>query len=284
MSNYTDSTDSTEAAVVADLARESGRFAARFDANEGDVRIDIIRNDERVVSHSFEEYSDVPHRPRGASTVVDVASFVGLLAMDEHRGAVIFADEKRSALTAVVNFHGWRDHRIALALSHSEQFKRWYTTSGNLMGQTAFAEFIEDNLADIVEPTGADMLELSQNFQATKSVEFEAGKRLASGAVRFKYLEQTDARAGIAGALEVPESFVLALPIWRGGPRIELRAALRYRVERDGLRLGFKVLALDEVLRDAFAATVADVGEQLTAEDGHTIVYGPAPDPVAALQ
>ncbi|WP_067573651.1 DUF2303 family protein [Nocardia acidivorans] len=282
MSTYTDNINA-ETAVVADIARESQRFNARINSNDGDVRVDIVRSDERVVNHSFEEYADVPHRPRGGATVASVDSFATLLAMEEHRGAVIFADERRTALTAVVNFHGWRDHRVTLALSLSDQFERWKHTSGNLLRQANFAEFIEDNLADIVDPTGADMLELAQSFQATKSVDFESGTRIASGAVRFRFVEQVDAKAGRAGDLEVPSTFVLGLPIWRGGPRIELRAALRYRIERDGLYLGFKVLAIDEVLRDAFAGAAAAVEERLDADHGHTLVFGPAPDAVSAL-
>ncbi|MFD9992067.1 DUF2303 family protein, partial [Bacillus cereus] len=237
-----------EAEVVAELARESGRFNQDWYPNGSKLNVNIIRDGERVSAYSHEKHADEPYRARGESTVADVRSFVTLLGMDEHHGSTIFADEKRARLTAVVNFHGWRDHCVSLQLTHSDQLRRWMNANGKLYSQADFVEFIEDSLSDLIEPTAADMLELAQSFQATKSVEFDAGVRLASGAVQFRYHEDVQAKAGRAGEIEVPSTFMLAIPVWRGGARIHFQANLRYRIGRDGLQLGFKVLTLDDIL------------------------------------
>lgn len=281
------SVSDTEAALVADLAAESHRFGSKETLEDGgvEVRVDVLRTEggrERVTVHSFEEYAAQPHRERGTATVHDVDSFATLLGF--HSDAVVFADEQRARLTAVLNFHGWRDHTIVLQLAKSEQLNRWLAVNSKFMHQAAFVEFIQDNLADILDPTAADMLEVAQSFQAARDVEFDSRVQLDSGAVRFAYRETVQARAGRAGELEVPSTFVLGVPIWRGGQRIELKAQLRYRVQQEGLSLGFKVLALEDVVRDAFEGVVAAVVEKLDADAAHKVVNGPAPDPVVARQ
>lgn len=273
----------TEAAAVAEIARESERFGREIYIGNGKIHANVLRADEKLLVASHERYEEAPTRARGEAHVGDAASFTTLLAIDEHTGSLIFADEKRAQLTAVVNFHGWRDHRITLQLSQSEQFMRWTRASGQFYSQVDFAELIEDGLAEIVNPDSADMLELAQTFQATKSLQFESGTRIASGAVRFRYLEEIDAKAGRAGELDVPSMFVLRLPVWRGGALVEFPASLRYRISREGLKLGFKIAGLDDILRVAFEAAVASVREQLDDADEHTLVYGPAPEVIQAL-
>lgn len=271
---------STEAAAVAEIARDARRFANEVEPVDGRVHINIVRHDEGLDVRSHEKYSEIPHRPRGTSRVTDIDSFVRLLDRPDHEASIIFADEDTANLTAVLNFHGWRDHRIELQLAKSDQLRRWAQRDGQLYKQSDFAELIEDGLADITDPSAADMLELAQTFHATKSVEFESGTRIASGAVRFQYREEVDAKAGRGGELSVPSQFVLAIPVYRGGQRIEVRANLRYRIGRDGLQLGYKIVALDDIVRESFALVVNQVTERLDVSE-HEVVVGPAP---AAIQ
>ena len=273
-----------EAAVVAEITQDTRRYDQIRNVGVVDVHVDVLRNGESITIASHERYAGEPWRSRGTSTVTDAASLVKLLAMPAHSGSVLFADENSGRLTAVVNYlGGWRDHRIALQLTTSEQFARWMQASGKFYRQSEFAELVEDGLADIVEPDSADMLEIAQSFQATTSVQFESGTRLTSGAVRFRYHEDVDAKAGRAGEMDVPSSFTLRVPVWRGGAVVEFQANLRYRISREGLALGIKIPGLDEVLRLAFEATVIDVERQLDEDDEHTLVYGPAPAAVDPL-
>jgi uncharacterized protein YfdQ (DUF2303 family) len=275
----------TEAAVVADAVRESERFGASYLPDSNDVHINVLRSDEHLHVASHERYDNAPRRARGVTSVTDVASFVALLEMPEHQGSVIFADESWNCLTAIVNYHGWRDHQIMLKLKLSEQFARWSNRNGHLVSQTEFAELIEESLADIAEPPAADMLELAQSFRATKNVDFEAGKRLSSGEVKFRYIERIETSAGSGGEMKVPEQFTLHLPVWRGGATIALKASLRHRIGKDGLLLGFKISQLHEVMSAAFDDVVASLEKALPADaNTYTIVCGHAPGSVEPLQ
>lgn len=274
----TDLSYDTEAAVITELAREAQRFNTTYVPDTNSVHVNVLRTGEHLQVNALERYDRAPRRPRANTAVGDVGSFAALMSMAQHQGSVMFADLDRARISAVINFHGWCDHRIVLELSPSEQFRRWSAYNGVLMAQAEFAELIEDSIADIVAPPAADLLELAQSFQAIKNVEFESGKRLASGAVRFRYIETVDARAGTAGDLTVPETFTLHLPVWRGGAVVAVTAKLRYSIARTGLQLGFKILHLEDVLSAAFGDVVRSIGEVLPAEDNsYTIVRGRPP-------
>ncbi|MGW6698819.1 DUF2303 family protein [Nocardia sp. NPDC055049] len=276
------STNTTEAAALADIARDTIRYGSHVEPVDGRVYVTVLRDDENLDARSHEKFAELPYRPRGTSRVTDIDSFVRLLARPTHDPSVIFAHESAASLTAVLNYDGWRDHRIELVLSTSDQLQRWTQRDGQLFPQSTFAELIEDGLADIIDPTAAEMLELAQTFHATKSVAFESGVRIATGAVRFQYHEEIDAKAGRGGELQVPSSFLLGIPIYRGGDRIEVRANLRYRIGRDGLQLGFKLVALDDIMRASFTAVVNEVTGRLTDTD-HEVVVGPQPAVISPL-
>ncbi|MEU1550263.1 DUF2303 family protein [Nocardia sp. NPDC005745] len=272
-----------DAAAIAEIARESERFGQKIVPEPDALHVNIVRSGEQLDVRSHEAYLYEPSRRRGHSTVTEPGSFTTLLGQDDHHGATIFADETTNRLTAVINFDGWRDHRITLQLTHSDQFLRWSQRSGKFYNQVDFAELLEDFAADIHDPTAADMIELAQSFQAARQVSFESSSRLSNGAVSFRYREDIDAKAGNAGQLEVPETFVLQIPILRGGDHVQVIAKLRYRIEHNSLKLGFRVPGLDDLRLQAFATATSDVITELDTAHGHTVVYGPAPAPIDPL-
>lgn len=84
------------------------------------------------------------------------------------------------------------------------------------MQQAEFAEFIERNLPDIVEPVGADMLEISRSLQAKKKVSFASGIRLANGQTELTYEEDIQGTAA-KGKLQIPEIFKIGIKVIEGG-------------------------------------------------------------------
>lgn len=267
----------TEASVVADLARlavtprvlERGELYA---APDGD----------RIVALSTEAHDLRPWRKRGTATVRDAASFVAYL--DKHAIAEeteVYADPQALALVAVINAGqgdhltpGWGDHRLTLGLIKTRPWVAWTAQDGKLLGQTEFAEFLEQRLVDVVQPAGADMLELAQTFHATKNAQFESSKRLSSGEVQLTYKEQLDARAGKSGQLEIPETFTLGLIPFEGAKAYRVTARFRYRLHGSELRVGYVLDRPEDVLRAAFDDLVAEVDKGIDAPLFHGV---PAP-------
>lgn len=220
-----------------------------------------------------------PRRKRGIVQLHDCASLARMVQHHEPDGVVtIYADQARAKITAVLNDHGattpgWGDHRAVLQLRYTPAWARWTEADGKLGGQSSFAELIEDRNVDIVEPPGAEMLELAQTFQATTSVEFRTQKRLADGQTQLTYHETIDAKAGQGGDIVIPKEFTVALAPYEGCDPYKVKCRLRFRVRDGALLIGFVMDRPEDVLKAAFA----DVADVLGAETGIEAYLGEPP-------
>lgn len=273
----------TEASVVSDLAAVAVERAQPICPDDQIVQSFILRGNETRQVDSFEKFLAVPRRERGATQVSDLGSFINLVNLYPNLGhgdAVIFADIDRTSVTAVLNYDGWRDHTIKLILTPTPEWTHWRSLDEKLVGQLQFAEHIEDGLTAIVSPPAADLLEIAQSFQATRTVTFESGRRLGNGDVNFVYTEETGTTAGQKGQLAVPETFVLGLSVFKGGQVADIPARLRHRATQEGLRIGYKLDRPNEFLEQAFNSVVTDLAERFE----HLVVAsGPAPAPITAI-
>lgn len=225
-----------------------------------------------------------PNRKTGHNTVTDTPSLVGYLDKHGLPQTELWGNADAGTIHAVINAHsglfgdgepvighdedgqaglaGWGDHTATLQLRHTPDWTDWTKHDGNLMEQTAFAEFIEDHLPNFVAPSGADMLELAQTFQATTRVDFDTSQRLKSGETQVTYKEDTSATAGKKGSIAIPDTFTLGLQVYERGDAYKIDARFRYRLTGGQLALGYKLTRPRDVLLAAFDAVVADVQTQ----------------------
>lgn len=215
-----------------------------------------------------------PPRKTGHTTLTDVDSYID--ALDKHGlpQTELYANTKAGTIKAVINAHlsilddgatedlaGFGDHIITLALPHTKDWTDWTKGDGNLFGQAEFAEWIEDHLPNFVTPTGADMLELAQTFQATTKVDFASSQRIKSGETSLLYQETGTASAGKKGTLAIPDTFTLALQPFERGETYKVQARFRYRITDGQLRLGYRLTRPDDVHRDAFDQVITKIQE-----------------------
>lgn len=245
--------------------------------------------DIKVIDRDLDKFRARPRRKTGDVAVHDADSFVNYLAKHGLPETEIYADIPAGRLTAIVNAHqdadptgdatdadrgaGWADHRLSLVLQQTPAWKAWAIHDRKMLGQVDFAEHIEERLAEIVTPPGADMLELAQTFQATRSVAFESSRRLANGQTQLAYREEDTATAGKKGQLQIPERFELALRPYEGTDPYKVTARLRYRINGPTLTIGYLLDRPDEILRAAFLDIVTDVAHHTE----RTILNGTAP-------
>ncbi|MFF7553613.1 DUF2303 family protein [Streptomyces olivaceus] len=214
------------------------------------------------------EHTGTVARKAGTTTVRDAQSF--LTYWDKHHddASEVYADNERLTVTAVLDAHQaeaarWSQHRLHLALRETTAWQQWTRNDGQLLDQETFAEFLEDHLPELLEPSAADMLEIAQSFQAAQKVDFQSATRLSSGQRQFQYVETATTKAGQKGQLTVPETFVIGLVPFEGSEGYKLTARLRYRIGQNGLRLGYKLERPDEIRKTAFADVVKAIGEQI---------------------
>lgn len=217
-----------------------------------------------------------PNRKHGNVKVKDVAS---LLAYCEDQAqteaAYIYADPDARSITAVFNDQratqpGWRDHRASFLAEYTSEFTNWMSKNKAQFSQTEFAEFIEDNLADITEPGAHVLLDVATTIQAKTDINFGSAKRLDNGQVQLQYTEAIDARAGANGALEIPREFALGLRIFKNGDGYKLRARLKYRLHAGTVKFWYELDRPERAVEDAFAGYVAQVREK----SGYQVLIG----------
>lgn len=215
------------------------------------------------------KYADHPPRATGHPKVYTAEAFQTYV--DRHRtdDLEVWSDDRSGTVTAVFDSHasrpGWGQHRLTLQFRQTPDWQVWEQTSGKMMRQDTFAEFIEDHIENIVDPPAADMLELAQSFQAHANVVFESSKFLDSGHRELEYREQVEAKAGRRGQLAIPTEFRVALQPYVGLEMYGVKARFRYRINDGVLTLGYKLDRPDNILRTAFTEAVEGIARVIDA-------------------
>jgi uncharacterized protein YfdQ (DUF2303 family) len=161
----------------------------------------------------------------------------------------------------------WREHTATLALLHSRQYVMWTKHNNVAMSQDAFVDFIEANLPDIVQPDGADLLELCRNLEITKNASFSSMTRTQHDNVSFAYSEETKAGKGV---INVPTKLAISIPIFERGQCVGIDAKFKFTLNEGKLRLSFELLRMPDTLDDAIDTAVDNVSDQTEL----TVLYG----------
>lgn len=227
--------------------------------------------------HDLSTYLDYPTRKKGSIILFDVDSFNTYLGANAKPGeTIIYVDRDlgEPSITAVLNDNssanpGFRDFRATLQFRKTPQWKKWQAMDGKMVSQEMFSEFVEENMLDILDPPGAQMLEIVTYLQVTRAVDFKSAVNLGNGNVQFQNLESTDAKVS-TGLLTIPTIFVLALAPIMGGPTFKIEARFRFRLADGKLSLGLKLQRLEDVMEQVFD----DVVQNMTLETGVLMVSG----------
>lgn len=210
-----------------------------------------------------------PHRKTGTVKLRDAKSFMSYVMQEKSADTRIFATLDPAKFQAVFNDHGeypnFKDYRAEFVCNTSREWKTWSEKDRKSMSQLSFAELLEDNLPDIILPSGADMLEVALNFEATKTANFRSVQKLRDGSVNFAWVDETAGKDG--GTVKVPESFTLRLPVFENGTPYEITARLKYRVSDGKLAIWYELVrphkVIEAAFREVWAAIEAKCGEVL---------------------
>jgi uncharacterized protein YfdQ (DUF2303 family) len=229
------------------------------------------------ITKQIEETLTEPHRKRGTVVLSDLTSFLQYVADQASTDdCYIYAHPDTRSLVAVLNDHGqdydglpgWRDFRVCYTAELSREFAGWVKNDKRPMEQEEFAVFLEDNVADIAEPSGETMLQVALTLQAKTEVAFSSHRRLDNGQVQLAYTETIDARAG-AGDIMIPREFALGLRLFKNGEGYKVRARLKYRLGGGKVKFWYELDRAENAIEDAFQAYVDEA-----RESGFTVLIG----------
>lgn len=262
-------TSETEAGVVADLTRKASQA---YTVQTADGREFLIVPD----GHSMADVTDphgmvipAPGRIAQAVTVQSLNSLVDYGLRFKTDETVLFADIDRNRIVAALDYHGPAKaahvaHIAAMDLPFSVEWMTWGDIDEKLMSQIAFARFIEENDADIVAPTGADLLEIIRDIHAVRTADFRQAVRTNSDAESFEMAVETDTRSRSGGQkLELPKRFELRIPVYFGGEYVTLFANLRWDIVEGKLALGVALHRAEHVRQAVFQALVQDAAGRI---------------------
>jgi len=227
--------------------------------------------------HDLEYLQEQPSRQKGTIHAHESDSFIRLVQRYQSEAAIVYADLGRGVITAVLNDTtengvdaGHRDWRISYVPPVSDAWKRWTAANGKRMSQVQFAEFIEQNLINIYEPSSADVLELATSLSVDSTVKWSSATRLQSGNRQLQYVEESTARGGKTGVLTVPSHFVLGMPVYQGSDAIVIKALFRYRLTNGELIMWIDLEQTEEAVQVAFSELVTTIDAGIDAP----VVYG----------
>lgn len=211
------------------------------------------------------QYAEAPLRKVGTVTCEDVPSFAGYFQRFKDDNSMIFALPEKFTFTGILDYHVAADgearrkeHKVHLELRKTQRWKIWFESNRKPKSQEEFAQFIEDNLPDIVKPentaypSSAEMLEVSRSLNAATNYQFTQVTNLKNGQRVVNYRETIESGAGPAGELPIPDEFIIRVPIFLNQPAVDVRCRLRFRISSGKLSMWYDMLRVDEMLAAEF--------------------------------
>ncbi len=267
-----------DARIIADLAEQAAQPAVLVLA---DGRTFIAHSDKvRLVEQTPAHYrAPAPVRVKQGVTLTAKQSFIDYVSTYSGAGTRIFADLAGGKFVAVLDYHLAQEgqsplsqtgeHRAIFTLKDSEEWRRWSGVSGQLHAQATFVRFLEENMADIEAPAGADILELARDFSAQRKVNFSTAYRSQTGDTTFEYAVEVEGRSK-TGHIDVPNKFMLRIPLYYGEPPLSVGAFLRYAIDDGRLGIGIELHRPDYVRQASFEA----IGRDIVDGTGAPLHYG----------
>lgn len=232
----------------------------------------------------FADYLTEPRRRKGIALVTTIESLIDHVNRFKDEASALFAIDDRNdpSITAVLDYHPGGDasnkrfgeHRSLFKFPLSDEWKAWAKFNGKPMKMAEFAAFLEDRIVDVIElipdedevsdglqkfinicggkiASPTKLVELSRGLKIFKSADVREAVNLASGEASISF--EVEHRNSQGGKLEVPNLFLIAIPVFAKGAMYRLAARLRYRESDDGLYFFYELWRSDRAFDDALA-------------------------------
>lgn len=256
-----------------DLGAARSKFQVVIDETDGNG-IPFVVVPEGYKVEDIERLMAVPQRKRGAIVTTDSAGFIDYL--QKHSTAdvsTIYADidseQSRCKLVAVLDdnaseFPQWRDHTCTFTPKQAVEWTRWLGKNKEVMSQSDFATWLEDNLPDIASvagfPTGTEILQMALGFEANSDKKFRSKINLQSGGVQFEYVE--DETKDTRTKMIVFERFTIGVPVFDGSANAyPVEARLKYREKSGDVSFWYELIRPDRVFKSAVADELVAIKE-----------------------
>ena len=228
----------------------------------------------------IDQYLQRPERLKGCSTHQSLSSLLQHIVVFQKVDSAVFADALSGTLRVIYDYHSaeltsFNEHKAVFTAKKSRQWERWISRNGNSFNQSEFAEFIEENALDLIDPPArtlenvndAALLDIAKtlNFSiasASKVIELARGISIneaskakshfspSSGEMTLEYVSEHVNASG--KKLNVPGLFLIAIPVFEGEHPYRIVVRLRYRLKDGVVSWMFQLYQPEKCLEDAF--------------------------------
>lgn len=243
---------------------------------------------------SMKKYVDenrlVPERRNGTARLNRINSLIDHINRFKSEASALFASAAIDAnsikahIAAIFDYHPKGDdvtkadngkHRALYEFPIAKDFAFWMKNNAKLMGQEEFALFLEERVVEMVSPDDDDkaqvsglapkfaepveILGLSRDLELYSKETVTQAIKLSSGEKSVKFTTQHVDADG--KPIEIPDFFVVCLPLFEGGELHRILVRLRYRKNGERLQWAYDLYRIDRTLEEAFDSACAQVVE-----------------------
>lgn len=214
---------------------------------------------------SMEKFMQKPLRKRdhrGFQRTEDFIAYVNRFKKENSSiyvdGLAVIAELDHCAdVTAPV----WGDSSAKIAFAMTTGMKRWLDNSGKELGQTQFADLLEERAVDIVNPDSATMIEIAQALHVAKNSAVSSVIRQGVNH-HITFSDEQKVRGG--NDADIPSLFEIRLRPFLGSKAvIELGARLRVTIRSDKPAFVYELKDYQERILETLHEQVAEISEKI---------------------
>lgn len=250
---------------------DAGLRLAEIRKDHGGIPFVVIPEGTNV--HELEELLPSPQTTKIDVAVDDVESFTRYFNEHKSDDSRIFArlQETGAQFIGIIDFFGkgktsWRKHRVTYNCPPTPEWLTWTKNNKLAMNQKAFAEFLEDNLDEIINPVGAEVLEIAKTLTAKTTVNFKSGIRLDNGNQCLTYEEMSETKAGEKGDLQIPTEITLGIAPFKSIQPYKLMARLKYRLQEGRVTFTYELVKPHKVIEDACKGIIGVISDKTSIQ------------------
>lgn len=226
----------------------------------------------------LEQHRPTPRARTNTPTFRELASFTEYVNRFKGPNTVIFADDAKSRVVAVFDYHpegpdqraaGWGRHRADYTCPLAPEWIAWSEIDGKAVSQEDLATFLDENSVNLVESDTDDTDDGGAALAAPSEILTLCRKLhiVTKGTVTRK-VNETTGEYEMVNKLEhteqstpIPKGFVIGVPVYVGGDRYRVEMRLRFRVTEGRPTFAMVIQRKTETLRDAFEAVREHAGK-----------------------
>lgn len=221
--------------------------------------------------HDLTRFLEAPKRCKEQPEFSDVRGFDEYI--EKHgKPKNLWLDERNFTFTAIFNasgengYPGFGDHRAILKLQKSSEWEKWKKANSTAMSPSAFAEFLENNIAYVgdEEFPASKLLDMCRRLRVSVKGDMSVdeldvdGTRelIASASMKVK----GETRDGLK--IPFPEFMPINLRVFQNMERYTFRTRLRWRCDAGKVTFLFDLQNVDLIEEEALNAVLNSVSDK----------------------